>query len=308
MEKLPLVSVIIPTYNREHLIGRSIRSVLNQTYKEFEVIVVDDGSTDNTMNVVSSFNDPRIRYIRHENNLGGAIARNTGITASRGEYIAFQDSDDEWLSEKLEKQMQIFNTAPGDVNIVYSAFIRVTDCSALFIPPNIVAKKDGYILAQLLKGSFISTQTVILKKECFEKVGLFDNNLPRLQDWELFIRISKCFKFGYLSEPLVIAYVQKDSISSNKKAYIEAYISIVDKHLDEFSKNNIALAETYCHIGMELFSTGNKKRGKEYMLKALKIRPLKIKYLIVIILSSLGMNFYYRSASIYRTIMTKNPF
>lgn len=104
----PKVSVIIPTYNRAHLIGRAIKSVLNQTYKDFEIIIVDDGSTDKTEEVVKDFKDERVRYIRREKNKGGSAARNTGIKAARGEYIAFQDSDDEWLPEKLEKQMKAF--------------------------------------------------------------------------------------------------------------------------------------------------------------------------------------------------------
>ena len=290
MEKLPLISVIIPSYNREHLIGRSIRSVLNQTYKEIEVIVVDDGSTDNTRDVVSSFKDSRIRYIRHDNNRGGCIARNTGINASRGEYIAFQDSDDEWLPEKMEKQMHVFNSVPKYVGIVYSAFLRVKDCSASFIPSNKVTIKDGNLLNQLIKGNFISTQTTILRKTCFDKAGVFDKNLHRLQDWELFIRMSKYFEFKYISEPLVIVYHQKDSISSSKKAYFEAIILIVEKHLDSFSKNNVTLAATYRHIGTELFSLGNNELGREYLLKAIKTRPSNIKSYMYMFLTFLGMN------------------
>lgn len=101
----PFVSIVIPTYNRARFLGRLVRSVLNQTYKNFEVIVADDASTDDTAEIIKTFKDDRIRYIRHESNAGAAAARNTGIKASRGEYVAFQDSDDEWLPEKLEKQM-----------------------------------------------------------------------------------------------------------------------------------------------------------------------------------------------------------
>src|SRR4030043_1337098 len=105
----PTVSVIIPTYNRAHLVGRSIRSVLNQTYQDLEVIVVDDGSKDNTAEIVRGITDPRIVFLKHEKNRGVSAARNTGLKAARGKYIAFQDSDDEWLPQKLEKQLELFN-------------------------------------------------------------------------------------------------------------------------------------------------------------------------------------------------------
>ena len=101
----PVVSVIIPTYNRAHLIGRAIRSVLDQTYQDWELIVVDDASTDDIPGIVKGFTDGRVKYIRHDENKGAAAARNTGIQAARGAYIAFLDSDDEWLPEKLERQV-----------------------------------------------------------------------------------------------------------------------------------------------------------------------------------------------------------
>ena len=112
------VSVIIPTYNRAKLIKRSILSVLNQTYQNFEIIVVDDGSADDTKSVVESFNNPKIRYIRHDINKGQSAARNTGIKNAKGKYIAFQDSDDEWLPEKLEKQMSCFESPSSHSGIV----------------------------------------------------------------------------------------------------------------------------------------------------------------------------------------------
>jgi len=101
-KKIPRISVIIPSYNRANTIGRAIQSALSQSYQDFEIIVIDDGSTDHTEEVIRSFQDSRIRYIRHNRNRGGSAARNTGIHAARGEYIAFLDSDDEWLPQKLE--------------------------------------------------------------------------------------------------------------------------------------------------------------------------------------------------------------
>ena len=108
------------------MIARSIESVLSQTFQDFEIIVVDDGSTDNTEEVVNSFNDERIRYVRHEQNKGEAAARNTGIKLARGDYIASQDSDDEWLPEKLARQIEVFENSPPEVGVVYTGFWKLS--------------------------------------------------------------------------------------------------------------------------------------------------------------------------------------
>ena len=146
MAEKPTVSIIIPTYNRAHLIDRSIQSVLNQTYQDFELIVVDDGSTDNTEDIIRQFQekDKRIKYIKHDKNKGGSAARNTGIKNSRGEYIAFQDSDDEWFPEKLEKQIEIIECTDPKVGIVYSDMFKIYNKNIkYFHSPAIMPK--GYI-------------------------------------------------------------------------------------------------------------------------------------------------------------------
>ena len=124
----PGISVIIPTYNRAHLISRSAKSVLAQTYPDFELIIVDDGSGDNTEEIIEALADPRIRYLRHESNRGVSAARNTGIRAARGDYIAFQDSDDEWLPQKLEKQLGLFEQDNrGDLGLVLCEHLSVNE-------------------------------------------------------------------------------------------------------------------------------------------------------------------------------------
>jgi glycosyltransferase involved in cell wall biosynthesis len=227
---MPIVSILIPTYNRARLLSRAINSVLNQTYQEFELIVVDDGSIDNTNEVIKSFNDLRIRYIRLEQNRGSAAARNIGINAAQGEYIAFQDSDDEWQPEKLEKQMRIFENASAQVGVVYTGFYLINGDRKKYIPgPNIKTKGDIY--NELLKGNFVGTPAAVVRKRCFEKVGVFDEHLPGLEDWELFIRISEHYMFAYIDEPLLNAFSSPDSISANKDAYIEALKLILEKHV-----------------------------------------------------------------------------
>ena len=121
----PMVSVILPTYNRASLIARSLESVLNQSFADFEVLVVDDGSTDETASVVAEFCDPRVNYIRLPNNAGAAAARNVGIRISKGRFLAFQDSDDEWFPENLAKHMSVFEQNSHKLGVVYSDMERI---------------------------------------------------------------------------------------------------------------------------------------------------------------------------------------
>lgn len=301
-EKIPTVSVVIPTYNRAHLVGRAIQSVLNQTYQDFEIIVVDDGSTDNTEEVVKSFNDPRIRYIRHDQNRGGSAARNTGIKMARGEYIAFQDSDDEWLPEKLEKQMRVFENAPAEVGVVYTGFWRIEGDRRTYIPSDKISQKEGNIQGELLKGNFVTTQATVLKKECFEKAGMFDQRLPRFQDWELFIRISKYYEFKCIDEPLVISYFTPISISSNQRAQVEAYGLILEKHYQDIAKSRKLLARHQYAFGNLLCQNGDLNQGRDYLIKAVKSYPLNIKYLVAALASLLGEDAYAKVVKLKRKI------
>jgi len=301
-KKFPTVSVIIPTYNRAHLVGRAIQSVLEQTYQDFELIVVDDGSTDNTKEVVKGFNDKRIKYILHEKNKGATAARNTGIKAARGEYIAFQDSDDEWLPVKLEKQMKVFEAASPEVGVVYTGFWRIESNKKIYIPSEKVARKEGNIHAELLRGNFVDTPTAVVKKDCFAKVGIFDERLPRLQDWELFIRISKDYHFKCVDEPLLISYYQPHSISADQSALIRALKLILEKHFEDFKKDKRVLASFFANSGDLLCSGGEFRQGRSYLIKAVKAYPLNIKYLGAALASLLGQRVYNRAATSYRKI------
>lgn len=142
-ENKPTVSIIIPTYNRSQLIARAVKSVLNQTYQNFELIIIDDGSTDNTRELVTSFNDERIRYIRHEENKGEAAARNTGLKAARCDYIAYQDSDDEWLPEKLARQIELLQDASPEVGVIYTGFWKAENHRRTYVLFSWVGQKNG---------------------------------------------------------------------------------------------------------------------------------------------------------------------
>jgi len=299
---VPTVSVIIPSYNRAHLLGRAIQSILNQTYQDFEIIVVDDGSKDNTEEVVRGFNDKRIRYIWHEVNKGGSAARNTGIKAARGEYIAFQDSDDEWLSQKLEKQMKVFEKVSPKVGVVYTGYWRLKGDKKTYIPSSKVSQKEGDIHKILLEVNFVTTQAVVVKTECFERAGMFEEELRRLEDWELWIRISKYYHFKCIDEPLVVSYYTPGSISADESALIRARKLILEKHFEDTKKDRGLLAKHYRDIGLLLCSNGEMGQGRKYFITALKVYPLNIRPLLLAFISLFGQGAYNKAIESYRKI------
>jgi glycosyltransferase involved in cell wall biosynthesis len=225
---MPQVSVIIPTYNRAHLLSRAIKSVLNQTFQDFEIIIVDDASTDDTDKLVASFHDNRIRYIQHEKNRGGGAARNSAITQAQGDYIAFLDSDDEWLPEKLEKQMKFFENAPATLGLVAAG--------ALDIRENIPYQKyipmlRGNLAQRILIDNCVGLNGIVLvRKECFSKVGLFDENLRGSEDWDLWIRIAQHYEVDFTPDILLRYYPQPDSMIRDHDAGIGAHKIIFKKY------------------------------------------------------------------------------
>ena len=268
----PKVSVILPTYNRARLLGKAVRSVLNQTYKDLEVIVVDDCSTDNTKEVVKSLDDERIIYIQNMKNRGAASARNTGIEVANGKYIAFQDSDDLWLRDKLEKQICAFEESTPKTGVVYTGFWRIDNHGKTYIPSKWISKKEGDIHKVLLEGNFVGGVTAVTRKTCLEKVGMFDERLPRFQDWELFLRLSKFYLFKYINEPLLLSYQSRDSISADDEALTSALEIILRKHFDDFSKYGKILARHYLDMSFSCFGRDMRK-VIHYMIEAAGLDP-----------------------------------
>lgn len=230
------VSVIIPTYNRANTIKRAIDSVLGQTYEIFELIVVDDGSTDDTYQIVGGYEDSRVRYFRIEERHGANHARNIGIQNATGNYIAFQDSDDFWLQGKLEKQMNIFEQYP-QVGVVWCPYFRVTLSGTKRRVPEVYMKNRSQteLEKELAVRNVIGTPTMVVRKECFEKVGIFDEAIQRFQDWELCIRLVQQFQFYFIDEVLVEAYESETGIT-NVNSAMDSQLFLVTKHYDFFEK------------------------------------------------------------------------
>lgn len=161
-----IISVILPTYNRAHLLIRALNSILIQTYQDFEILVIDDCSSDNTQCIIEEFKDDRIIYIRHENNRGVAAARNSGLAAAKGQYIAFLDSDDEWLPTKLQRQLESFQDATPDIGIIYTGACWVKDSIKVHVPSPNLAKK---MTNEHLEPIYLRLQSCLIKSECFQK-------------------------------------------------------------------------------------------------------------------------------------------
>lgn len=265
-----MISVVMPSYNRAKTIERAVQSILNQTYKDIEIIIVDDNSIDNTEEVVKTINNEQITYIRNKSNKGANESRNIGIRAAKGELIAFQDSDDEWLSNKLEVQLKALKETNAD--LVTCGFYRYENDECVKFPKEKI--KDEEIANKLLYGNFISTQTVIGKRECFVEEN-FDSKFPRMQDWELMIRMSRKFKIHFVNEPLVNVYLQDNSISKDNTKASSALKMLLEKYSSFYDENPKAKARLLYDIGYYNVLSGN--YDKNYYLESFKYNKLNYK-------------------------------
>lgn len=206
---MPEVSVIIPTYNRSQSIERAIRSVQGQTFQSLEIIVIDDGSTDNTEDIVKSVIDDRIRYIRCETNRGSGAARNEGLKIAQGRHIAFLDSDDEWLPEKLERQVERMETEPDDIGVCFCGariFKNGNSDETVEYVPEKAWEHDTFRKFVMGRIKFL-TPTVLIRKACLEKTGLMVPEMRRNQDGEFLLRLLSSFGLIVIPECNVVVHL-----------------------------------------------------------------------------------------------------
>ena len=208
-----MVSVIIPAYNRAGTIVRSVMSVLNQTYSDLEVIIVDDCSDDGLEKVITDLHEQRVKYFRLDSRSGACAARNKGIQLSKGDYIAFQDSDDEWAANKLEVQINAMNANHADICFCQLRRHYVGENAKIIIWPDTKSNESCFMdHVTLRRKSYASTQTIVARKHVFDDVQ-FDPDVIKSQDFDWMIRASEKFSVYYVAEPLVEQYLQPDSIS-----------------------------------------------------------------------------------------------
>lgn len=199
---MPFFSVVIPTFNRAHCVIRAVDSVLAQTFTDFECIVVDDGSTDDTSQLLSPYKN-KIQY-RHITHSGVSTARNTGITLAKGEWLAFLDSDDLWLPQKLSVQYEYIQSHP-DILIHQTDEMWIRKGRRVN-PMKKHQKKEGHIFEDCLHLCLVSPSAVVVHRSVFEKVGMFDERMPACEDYDLWLRVAWQYYIGFVPEKLIVKY------------------------------------------------------------------------------------------------------
>lgn len=296
MSRMPLVSVIITTYRRSNYLLRAVLSVLNQTYENLEIIIVDDNNGDDqfrqiTKELLAEFiSKGNIQYIEHEKNKGVATARNTGITASKGNFVAFLDDDDEWHKEKIAKQLELFATLPEDYGVI-SCFWNVIDQT---LNKEYLHKiKYRADLSKILAlNHFSPPSNVIIKKEYLEKVNGFDQNFLWREDVELYYRLSFVCKFDFVEEALVNYYKHDDAKSSNVTKKLLAVEDFICKHKVTLKANSLPWSEINERLGELYMLNGKRAKAIKPFMLAYMSRFSEPRILVKLVLSLFSPNLY----------------
>lgn len=274
----PRVSVVIPTYNYARFVGNAVDSILAQTFTDYEIIVVDDGSTDETARVLAGYGD-KVRYV-HQNNAGQSAARNHGIGLAHGEYLAFLDADDTWLPQKLDKQVR-FLDEHGEYDMVFADMSHCVD-GAMIHKRYLHEKKykfvaQGKIFNNLLREGFIFMPTVLVRRKCFEQVGVFDVTLSNCEDVDLWFRIADRFQIGFVDEPLAVRNVHGANVTHQQEDYLMAPLQLMEKlYRTNSDPERLAiirrrLREMNFNLGYHYFSAYQLNLCRSHMLRSLAL-------------------------------------
>ena len=273
-----VISVITPTYNRARFLPAAVASVLSQTFGDFELIIVDDGSEDNTPDVLKPFfADRRVRYVYQENQ-GQSHARNLALKQATGDFIAFLDSDDVWARDKLEKQLAVFR-ANSEVDIVHGDEATINEQGSVVSLQN-MRRYSGRITRYLLADNSVSITTALVRRRCFDEMGGFDTSVGVADDYELWLRFSARYCYQY--EPGIVASyrVMADQISSDKRRRYAANERIIQQFLARYGEvlspgeRRWGLARFHCRKARYFASAGERGKAVGAIAGALHNAPL----------------------------------
>ena len=277
MNSTPLVSVITASYNMAHYVAEAVDSVLSQDYKNLEIIVVNDGSEDDTKAVLARYeDDPRVTVV-HQKNMGQTVAKNRGYAESRGELIAFCDADNRWLPNKLSKQVPLLLENP-ELGVVYGDIILI-DNEGNRKPASPVQRHSGQITAKLLVDNFVTFNTTLIPRPVMERMNGFDESLRMAIDYDLWLRISLDYDFLYVPDTFVEYRIWEGQMSNRTGERMENFFKLLEKfireHPDRISKAEAdhSWAHSLTTNANWLSSVGRKQEARQHYRKALSHRP-----------------------------------
>ena len=283
------VSVVIPTYNRDYVLRSALQSVLSQSFRDFEVLVVDDASTDTTRELVTQFTDPRVHYLRQDTNNGVAAARNLALEMARGEYVSFLDSDDVWMPEKLQREVSFLDATP-DVDAVFSdlkksdhdgsfcrSFMRTTPVFGMRLPPEryhdplVLSQREMYLC--LFQEVPIKPSALTVRRRVFSDVGSFNSSLRSGQDWEFLLRFARFHRFGYIDVPLCHLHVLADSLHRSHLeegklatiAWLRAHRQMVSADPEAVRAANLGIADMTKHLAWHYLRYSRQKAARAFV-------------------------------------------
>ncbi len=288
-----LISVVLPTYNRAAILPRAIASILAQSWRNFELLVVDDGSSDGTAALLGAMTDPRIRYLPLPRNGGVSAARNHGVRAARGRWIAFQDSDDEWLPEHLRAMHEAALELGEDYGLIVCCLRCPEDAVFSFEPVAGLGRFADFgprILHRLPP-----TNCWLARRDSLERAGLFDTAMSTFEDWELALRMSESCKVGLLNEVQQVYHRTSGSLVSDHAGYVRTLGMVLQRHGAKWAGHPRDLAMYQTVIGHKAFLHGSRAEGRRWFLRAIGTAPLAPRPWL-----SLGMSFLGRP--LYRAV------
>jgi glycosyltransferase involved in cell wall biosynthesis len=270
----PLVSVILPTYNRADTLARAVVSALGQTHKNLEILVIDDASSDRTDEVVASVEDERIRYVRLDDNVGAAAARNIGFKESKGQFVTFIDSDNIFYPEKIARQLRAFDGTADDVAVCVCGMRYIRGHKILDMIYGDGDKTKTEVIHDLLERWAYAGQSWLVRRGALEAAGGWDASLPRAQDYDLCLRLAERGRFVFVPDVLAELHYTGDSITSDPERLETAMTAIIDKHAALFARNHRGHSFQLYRVAKDMAFHGRYGRAMTWTTRALKIDPL----------------------------------
>jgi glycosyltransferase involved in cell wall biosynthesis len=268
----PAVSVIIPTQHRPALLPRALGSALEQTCRDLEVLVVDDGPSDAAAAAVRQIGDPRVRYLRHDTARGAAAARNTGLARATGAFVAFLDDDDTWMPEKLARQVACFAGQDESLGLVYCSSLKYSDITHRVISESRARPlQRGHV--DFFRRTLFGTSVPLIRRAALDAVGGFDESLPGVQDRDMWIRLAMRYRFDCVAEILVRHHIHGDQITSNLPVKIIARELLLAKYRTAMEAHPEILAHYLWRLGMLYSADGRFGMGRRRLLDAIRRQP-----------------------------------